>query len=128
MRIFTLAGIVILLFGCSERDSVLVSPSGVYRGWLSIHQEPGGLHIWAVHITTGEDQVELLEFMNDYPANLMAYIDWDGDERLWFYSSDDGSYFYWEREENGWRKHSWSILESSVIYPPASLEDQGERN
>jgi hypothetical protein len=117
-----------LACGCTERNAVQTSPSGSYEAYLSISQCPNGYGIWVVNISTGEDQVELLEFMNDYPANLMAYMAWDHNDRLWFYSSDDGRYFYWERVGDGeWNRYSWSILESSSFAPPESLDDRRER-
>lgn len=121
--------VVLLLAGCFKRDAVIASPSDDYRAWLSIQQDSDGFNVWVVNITSEEDKVELLEFMNEYPANLMAYIGWDHEDRLWFYSSDDGRYFYWERTEEGhWNRYSWSILESSPFAPPGSLNDQRERN
>jgi len=120
---------VLLSTGCSRNDSVLLSPSGDYEAWLSIQQGSDGFNVWVVNITSKEDKVELLDFMNDYPANLMAYIAWDDDCRLWFHSSDDGCYFYWERAEEGhWNMYSWSILESSPFAPPGSLDNGRNRN
>ena len=129
MRIVFLAAMVVFLAGCSHLDPVQVSPSGDYKAWLSINDVPEGFRIWVVNITSEEDEVELLEFMNDYPANLMAYIGWDDNSRLWFYSTDDGRYFYWERTEEGhWNRYSWSILESSPFAPPESLDNGRNRN
>jgi len=130
MRKTILIFIAVLFFtGCSHRDPVQLSPSGDYRAWLSINESPEGFRVWVVNITSEQDEVELLEFMNDYPANLMAYIAWDDDRRLWFYSSDDGCYFYWERTEEGlWNRYSWSILESSLFAPPESLNNGRNRN
>ena len=124
--------ILLLIISCSPRsgdDNTLRSPSGDFRAWLSVNEGPQGWNILVVHITGVEDQVELLEFMENYPASLMAYIAWDDDGRLWFYSSDDGRYFYWEKSEDVWRRYSWSILETSQVYPPGDLgrEGSGER-
>lgn len=119
---------VLSFFGCGERDSAQTSPSGGYEAYLTISQCSDGYRIWVVNITTGEDKVELLEFMNNYPANLMAYIAWDDQDRLWFYSSDDGRYFYWERTEGGnWEMYSWSVLESSSFAPPELSGTRRER-
>jgi len=119
---------LLVLVSCVSRSHSgfpLESPSGEYRAWLSVNEGPEGWNIWVVHITGVEDQVELLEFMENYPASLLAYIAWDDDDRLWFYSSDDGRYFYWENTEEGWKGYSWSILESSQIYPPGALGNEG---
>jgi len=113
----------LLLSGCSDRNTVQVSPSGDYSAWLSISRGADGYRIWVVHIVSGEDRVEHIEFMEDYPANLMAYIGWDDEERLWFYSSDDGRYYYWEKSGSPWKMYSWSTLESSAFSPPRSLNE-----
>ena len=129
MRIAFFIAMAVFLAGCSQRDPVQISSSGDYKAWLSISDSPEGFRVWVVNITSEEDEVELLEFMNDYPASLMAYIGWDDDSRLWFYSSDDGCYFYWERTEEGkWNRYSWSILESSPFAPPESLDNGRNRN
>lgn len=129
MRAFLCLLLAVLLAGCSSRgDPVMVSPSGDYTAWLSINGDSLGGDIWVVQIAAEDDEVELLEFMNDHPASLMAYLEWDCDERLWFYSSDDGSYFYWEKADSGWNVSSWSILQSSPLYPPETLAQGNERN
>jgi len=115
---------LVLTSACPRERREGVSPSGSYRTYLSIHQGADGCGFWVVNISGDEDKVELLEFMNDYPANLMAYIAWDERDRLWFYSSDDGSYYYWDRTDDGhWSRYSWSILETSRLSPPQSLAD-----
>jgi len=128
MRIPVILGIAVLLSGCSERNAVHVSLSSNCRAWLSIRQGPEGFRIWVVNITAEADEAEFFEFMNDYPANLMAYIGWDDHERLWFYSSDDGSYFYWEKDDGQWKRCSWSIREPSAFTPPESLGEERNRN
>lgn len=117
---------LMLVVSCYRGDQLIRSESGAYMAFLTVHRCEDGLDIWVVNIRGCEDSVELMEFMNDYPAYQMAYIGWDGGDRLWFYSSDDGSYFYWERTEGIWEMCSWSLLESSELYPPSSITERNE--
>jgi len=119
-----LIGLLFNAFSCREARPDFVSPSGNYTASLTVVEGAEGYGIWRVMITSVEDEVQLLEFMNHYPGSLMAYIAWDDEDRLWFYSSDDGCYYYWQNETGEWKKYSWSITSSSEETPPLSLDEQ----
>ena len=123
-----LTGLLCSAFSCRETCPDFVSPSGNFTASLMVTEGSEGYGIWQVMITSGEDEVQLLELMNRYPGSLMAYIAWDEEERLWFYSSDDGCYYYWQNEAGEWKKHSWSIASSSELTPPSSLVEQMNRS
>lgn len=121
--------VVGLLFSssCSSREHILVSPSGEYNAFLAIQHSPEGYGVWVVNITGDEDMVLLSEMMPDHPASLMAYLAWDNADRLWWYGSDDGSVFYWERTGTGWMRYSFSSDDQAGPVPPQSLFTGGNR-
>lgn len=95
--------------------------------FFTIWEGEQGYDIWVVNIRSKDRENELTLPMQDYPAGLMAYMAWEEDEdRLWLYSSDDGRYFYWELSGKEWQMGAWSIVESTPLYPPPSLEEQIE--
>ena len=119
--------VIIATLACTGDDRVQRSPSKEFKAYLSVAESSGGYGIWVVNITDPHDGTLSSMEMADYPASLMAYISWDEDNRLWFYSSDDGRFFYWEQNEQ-WAMFSWDITITSEVSPPSSLLEQTERN
>lgn len=112
---------------CSRGESTLVSPSGEYLAFLTIERCREGYGVWVVNVTGHEDAVLLTEVMPDHPASLMAYLAWDGADRLWWYGSDDGGVLYWERSGTGWTRYAYSSGDTGGPVPPDSLFPVGNR-
>lgn len=110
---------------CSRGNAVQVSPSGEYSAFLSVEYCPDGYGIWVVNLTGSDGKVILEETMHGSPAALMAYLAWDASDRLWWYSSDDGSVCFWERSGTGWTRHEYQPEDSVGSAPPDSLFTQG---
>lgn len=121
------AGILLQASCSSPGESVIASPSGAYSAYLGIQRLPEGYGVWVVNITAGEDRVLLGEVMPDHPASLMAYLAWDDEDRLWWYGSDDGSVFYWEKTDTAWERHSYSSAMQMGPVPPPGLSTSGNR-
>lgn len=121
-RLCCLAAAFVLAVSCVPKgSSVKISPSGTFRAYLSTTPCSGGWRVWVVNITADHDQPSLMEAMPDHPACLMAYLAWDGEERLWWYSSDDGSIFLWELSEGGWTRQDYLLVSDVSIVPPEEL-------
>ena len=119
--------LTIATLACTRDDRVQMSPSKEFKAYLSVAESSGGYGIWVVNISDLRNGTLNSMEMEEYPASLMAYISWDDENRLWFYSSDDGRYFYWEKSEQ-WTVFSWDITITSEISPPVSLLEQTDRN
>lgn len=118
---------LLLSSSCSQERSSPVLPAGEYRAFLTIEHGPEGYGIWVVNVTGQEDAVLLVEMMPDHPASLMAYLAWDDADRLWWYGSDDGSVFFWERSGTGWTRYTYSSDGTGGPVPPDSLFTGGNR-
>ena len=119
--------VIIATLACTGDDRVQMSPSKEFKAYLSVTECSDGYGIWVVNISDLYNGTMNSMEMADYPASLMAYISWDEDNRLWFYSSDDGRYFYWE-QTGQWAMFSWDITITSEVSPPVSLLEQTDRN
>lgn len=118
-----------ILISCEPLTDLQESPSGRFMAFFTIWPGEQGYDVWVVNIRSKGTESELTLPMQDYPASLMAYMSWEEDEdRLWLYSSDDGKYFYWELTDKEWQTGAWSIIESTPLCPPQSLEEQRDRN
>ena len=113
-----------MFLACSQRDTSQISNSGEFNAYLSIAENEEGYGIWVVNIVDIQSDECYSSEMENYPGSLMAYIAWDEGERLWFYSSDDGSYFYWEADEENWEMKSPESSTFTEDTPPSELLDQ----
>ncbi len=120
--------LITVFFACSEREIVQISNSGEFKAFLSIEDSDEGYGIWVVNIVNIQSDEGARIEMENYPGSLMAYIAWDEVDRLWFYSSDDGSYYYWHTEEEDWETVFWDATASSDIAPPSELLEQMNRS
>lgn len=122
--IFGVAGL--LPFSCRSRGGrVHVSLSGDYAAFLEIGRDQEGHGVWVVNIEGPDGGTLLAETMPGHPASLMAYLAWDDSDRLWWYGSDDGSVFFWERTDTGWARHDYRPEGGEAVVPPDSLFTQG---
>lgn len=120
---------VLVVTGCSRQSPVQLSDTGSFRAFLSVMEMENGFEVWAVNITDTEECTTFTTCMESCPAMLMVYTAWDNEDRLWLYSSDDGSYFYWEndQEDSHWSMYSFDPSSTMEFSPPVSLTSQFTR-
>jgi len=58
-----------------------------------------------------------------FPGRFNIYWDWDKDDRIWFYNSDDGSIYYWQNIKGKWLKKKYNRSDKSIKVPCSILPD-----
>ncbi len=132
--LITWIGLALLVAGCSLREGAPAnqqqpskSPSGKYVLTVPIkaHSTQPGDRMWRVTIQDAQGKLLYQDTTSDFVGNLNVYWAWDGDDRVWLYSSDTGDVFFWEPAGGAWVKAHWGYGRTRQIErdlaPPAGL-------
>lgn len=95
-----------------NRQQPLTSPSGEYVLTLPIEEnevnpEYQGTPVWKVTISDAEGNLLYRDEASELVGYLSVYWAWDGEDRVWLYSSDTGDVFFWELADGAWVKTRW---------------------
>ena len=101
--------------------SPLVSPGKKYTlKVIVIEENKNGFNSWwQIEIADTQNNILLLD-KDSFPANFNIYWNWDNEERLWVYNSDDGKIYYWEFISGKWAQTEYD-RESSKLIPAKDL-------
>jgi hypothetical protein len=104
------------LIGCSpaaaprsNQTQGATAPSGKYVLRMPIELQTSnpvykGTPVWKVTITDPDGRVVYKDDASERVGSLRVYWGWDDQDRVWVYSSDDGSIWRWEVTGGEWRK------------------------
>jgi len=79
-----------------HRNPKMLSPTKRYTAEISVDER-----VWHVLFTDRETGAQY-EGTTDFLAWLNVYWQWDNQDRLWAYNSDDGRIWYWMHDGSRW--------------------------
>jgi hypothetical protein len=112
-----------------NQQQPLTSPSGSFVLTLPIEENRVNpqyetTRVWKVTISNPEGDVLYKDDESEFVGYLKVYWIWDGNDRVWLYSSDTGNVFFWELVGDEWIKTRWGAAGREIdrsIEPPVDL-------
>jgi hypothetical protein len=98
-----------------NQRSPVTSPNGLY-----ILEVPIENRLWTVKIFDQQHRLLYADQDSDFLGRFNSYWNWDKNNRVWMYNSDNGEIDYWESRAGKWQKQTWNQQDSS-LEPPREM-------